>query len=112
MARRCDLIARHGKQKGNQVSHSNRKMIKHFKPNLQTITYFSVALQKKFTLKVSVKTNRTVVKCGGFDEFLLSRPASKPGSNRAASKCLTEVALKIRRQVKKLTPYVAKTLEA
>jgi large subunit ribosomal protein L28 len=101
MARRCDLIAAFGKQKGNQVSHSNRKTIKHFLPNLQQMEFFSVSLNKKFKLKVCTKTNRSIVKCGGFDEFLLSRPASKPGSNRAASKCLTELALKIRRAIKK-----------
>ena len=101
MSRRCDLIAAFGKQKGNQVSHSNRKMIKHFKPNLQTMEFHSETLNQKFRLKVSVKTNRTIVKYGGLDEFLLSRPASKPGSGRAACKILTPLALKIRRAVKK-----------
>lgn len=101
MARRCNLIAAYGKQKGNQVSHSNRKTIKHFLPNLQQMEFFSVILNKKFKLKVCTKTNRSIVKCGGFDEFLLSRPGSKPGSNRAASKCLTELGLKIRRAIKK-----------
>ena len=101
MARRCDLIAKFGKQKGNQVSHSNRKTIKHFLPNLQKMEFFSDVLKKKFKLKICTKTSRTITKCGSFDEFLLSRPGSKPGNGRAASKCLTEFALRIRRQIKK-----------
>jgi large subunit ribosomal protein L28 len=107
MSRRCDLIAAFGKQKGNQVSHSNRKMIKHFKPNLQSMEFYSETLNQKFRLKVSVKTNRTIVKYGGLDEFLLSRPASKPGSNRAACKILTPLGLKIRRAVKKKKDMIA-----
>jgi large subunit ribosomal protein L28 len=101
MSRRCDLISKHGKLKGNQVSHSNRKTIKHFLPNLQNMEFFSEVLQKKFKFKVSVKTSRTIIKCGGLDEFLLSRPASKPGNRRAASKCLTDLGLKIRKKIKK-----------
>jgi ribosomal protein L28 len=96
----CDLIAPYNKQKGNQVSHSNIKTIKHFKVNLQTMEFFSETLNKKFRLRVAVKTSRTIVKCGGFDEFLLSRPASKPGNGRSACKILTPLALKIRREVK------------
>lgn len=101
MARRCDLISKYGKLKGNKVSHSNRKAIKHFLPNLQNMEFFSETLNKKFKLKISVKTSRTIAKCGGFDNFLLTRPGSKPGKNRAASKCLTDFALKVRRKIKK-----------
>jgi large subunit ribosomal protein L28 len=101
MARRCDLISKHGKLKGNKVSHSKRKTIRHFLPNLQNMEFSSDILQKKFKLKISVKTSRTILKCGGLDNFLLSRPASKPGNGRAASKCLTDFALKIRRKIKK-----------
>ena len=97
----CDLIAAYTKLKGNMVSHSNRKKIRHFKTNLQTMEFFSETLQKKFSFRVAVKTNRTIVKCGGFDEFLLSRPASEPGNKRSACKRLTPLALKIRREVKK-----------
>lgn len=100
MARRCDLISKFGKLKGNKVSHSNRKTIRHFLPNLQSMEFFSETLQKKFKLKISVKTSRTILKCGGFDEFLLSRPGLA-GKGTAASKCLTEFALKIRRKIKK-----------
>ena len=101
MTWRCDLLAEYSKQKGNMVSHSNRKKIKHFKTNLQTMEFFSDALNKSFRLRVAVKTNRTIVKCGGFDEFLLSRPASEAGNGRSACKILTPLALKIRRAVKK-----------
>lgn len=101
MSRKCDLLERHGKLKGNKVSHSNRKTIRHFLPNLHNMEFFSQILQKKFKLKVSVKTSRTIIKCGGFDEFLLSRPASKPGNGRSSSKVLSAVGLKIRRKIKK-----------
>lgn len=101
MTWKCDLLAEYSKQKGNMVSHSNRKKIKHFKTNLQTMEFFSEALNTNFRLKVAVKTNRTIVKCGGFDEFLLSRPASETYNRRSACKILTPLALKIRRAVKK-----------
>jgi large subunit ribosomal protein L28 len=101
MTWRCDLLSEYSKQKGNMVSHSNRKKIKHFKANLQTMEFFSDALNKSFRLRVAVKTNRTIVKCGSFDEFLMSRPASEPGNGRSASKILSPLGLKIRRAVKK-----------
>ena len=101
MAWNCDLIAPFNKQKGNQVSHSNIKTIKHFKVNLQQMEFFSETLQKKFRLRVAVKTARTVRKCGGFDEFLLTRPGCTPGNRMAKSNILTEFALKTRREIKK-----------
>lgn len=101
MSRKCDLISKHGKLKGNRVSHSNRKTIRHFLPNLQNMEFFSEILNKKFKLKVSVKTSRTITKCGGFDNFLLTRPGFA-GKNTAASKCLSGFALKIRRKIKKV----------
>jgi large subunit ribosomal protein L28 len=101
MTWKCDLIESFSKQKGNKVSHSNRKKIKHFKTNLQQMVFFSETLQKKFSLKVAVKTNRTIVKCGGFDEFLLSRPGCPAGSNMARSNILTAFGLKLRRMIKK-----------
>lgn len=97
----CDLIAPFNKQKGNMVSHSNRKQIKHFKTNLQSMEFFSETLQQKFRLRIAVKTNRTIVKCGGFDEFLISRPGCKPGTGMAKSNILTPFALKLRREIKK-----------
>ena len=97
----CDLIAPYNKLKGNKVSHSNIKTIRHFKTNLQTMEFYSETLDKKIRLRVAVKTNRTIVKCGGLDEFLLSRPASPAGNRRAASKILTPLALKLRREIKK-----------
>nr|MBP7859760.1 50S ribosomal protein L28 [Patescibacteria group bacterium] len=36
MSRKCDLTGK-GKLKGNQVSHSNIKTIKHSKPNLRSV---------------------------------------------------------------------------
>jgi large subunit ribosomal protein L28 len=101
MTWQCDLIAPFNKLKGNMVSHSNRKKIRHFKTNLQQMTLYSDVLKKSFSLKIAVKTNRTIVKHGSLDEFLLSRPASKPGNGRDASKILTPLGLKIRKMIKK-----------
>ena len=90
MSKRCDLTGI-GVLVGNNVSHSNKKSKRVFEPNLQTLRLTSDALKRKFSLKVSVSTLRSIDKLGGLDGFLLGTANSK----------LTESAQVIKRRIKK-----------
>ena len=71
MTRACDLTET-TILVGNRVSHSNHKTKRKFLPNLQNITLFSDALGKKMSMKIAMRTLRTIDKYGGLDGFLLS----------------------------------------
>lgn len=76
MSNSCDLTS-HKWQNGNTVSHSNRKTKRRFMPNLQSITVFSGVLGRKFRLRVSAKTIRTIDFKGGLDDFLVNTKNAK-----------------------------------
>jgi len=57
MARICDLCGK-GAMKGNTVSHSNRKAVRHYQPNLQKETV-NVDGQN-ITVKVCTKCKKTI----------------------------------------------------
>ncbi len=78
-------------QRGNQVSHSNRKMIKQFEPNMQAVSFYSEKLGKLVRLIVAASTIRTIDKKGGLDAFLTATPNSK----------LTDKAKKLKKQITK-----------
>ncbi len=59
------------------VSHSNRRTKRTFKPNLQTLKFHSEILNRDFTLKISTRGLRTITKHGGLDEYLMSKGNSK-----------------------------------
>ncbi len=63
MARRCDLSGK-GVLVGHRVSHSNVKTKHRFLPNLQKKRFWSTAMNKFVTLKVSVAAIRTIDKIG------------------------------------------------
>ncbi len=65
MARRCELT---GKQTrvGNNVSHSNRRTKRKFKPNIQKKRIFIPELNKWVTLKLSTRALRTLTKVGPY----------------------------------------------
>jgi large subunit ribosomal protein L28 len=90
MARRCDLTGV-GVMAGNNVSHSNRKTRRRFLPNVQEVSLYSDVLKKRFSLKLTAATLRTVEHNGGIDAYLLGTPNIK----------LTDEAIKIKRQIKK-----------
>lgn len=90
MSRNCSITGK-SYQKGHQVSHSNRKMIKRFQPNLQNISFYSEALGKTVQLSVATRTIRTIDKKGGLDAYLLATPNSR----------LTEEAVCLKKQIKK-----------
>lgn len=96
MARRCALTGK-DVQSGNNVSHSNRKTRRKFRPNMQVATVVSDALRRTFSLRLPASTIRSIDHNGGLDNFLLSTPASK----------LTEEAATLKRRVKKAIAKVA-----
>ncbi|HYG15077.1 MAG TPA: 50S ribosomal protein L28 [Bacteroidia bacterium] len=63
MARVCDLT---GKKTlvGNNVSHSNTKTIRRFRPNLQVKKFYIPETDEWITLKVSTSAMRTISKNG------------------------------------------------
>jgi large subunit ribosomal protein L28 len=59
-------------QTGHNVSHSNRKTKRRFRPNVQKVTFRSDALGRDVMLRVTTRAVRTVQKNGGLDAFLLA----------------------------------------
>ncbi len=90
MARRCDLTGK-GVQSGNNVSHSNRKTRRTFRPNIQRVTLHSDALGRGLSMDVAVNTLRTVDHNGGLDRFLTTT------SNRK----LTPIGVALKKQIAK-----------
>lgn len=90
MSRACELTDK-SYQKGNQISHSNRKKIKRFNVNLRKVTVISDALNRTFRLKIATSTLRSIDHNGGLDNFLLT----------ANINSLSEEGVKLKRQIKK-----------
>ena len=76
MTRKCELT---GKLviSGNNVSHANNKTKRKFLPNLQNVSLYSEALNKKVKLRIAASSLRTVEKSGGIDNYLLKTNALK-----------------------------------
>lgn len=70
MSRICEITGVR-RSVGNKVSHSNRHTKRTFKPNLQEKTYFSAALGRNVTLRLSTRAIRTLDKHNGFDAYML-----------------------------------------
>lgn len=90
MSRRCELTGV-GVQYGHKVSHSNRKTIKRFLPNLQKVTMLSDVLEAPVSLRLTAATIRTIEHNGGLDAYLLSTSNLK----------LTEAARRLKRKIEK-----------
>lgn len=90
MARRCAITGT-GTQSGNNVSHSNRKTRRLFRPNLQTVSLASDVLGSYVTLRVTAATLRSIEHNGGLDAYLLKHSESK----------MTEEAARLKRQIKR-----------
>ncbi len=98
MARRCGITGK-TVQFGNNVSHSNRKTRRRFKPNLQVTSLMSDALGRMVSLRLCMQGLRTIEHNGGLDAFLLkARPADLGLAER-----------KLKKQVEKLTARKAAT---
>ncbi len=76
MSRRCELSGI-GVQFGNNVSHSNRKTKRVFKPNLQTIHYKSNITGQKYKFKIAAHCISSIEKAGGFDLYMIKAKKAK-----------------------------------
>ena len=91
MSRRCELSGK-GVMSGNNVSHAHNKTRRRFLPNLQVVSVISESLDKQYKMRLATSTIRTIEKCGGLDDYLLS----------AKEKNLTEGAVRIKKAIKKV----------
>ena len=91
MARRCELTGT-GVMSGNNVSHAMNKTRRRYLPNLCDVTLASEKLGRNFKLRIAAKALRSVDHVGGLDAFLL----------KARDEKLSDRALKIKRELKKL----------
>tara|TARA_B100001964_G_scaffold23295_1_gene23386 strand:- start:928 stop:1203 length:276 start_codon:yes stop_codon:yes gene_type:complete len=73
MSRKCDLLGT-GVTTGNNVSHSNRKTKKIWRPNLQKKNIFIPELGKTVRVTISQKAMRTIDKKGGIMAVLRHMP--------------------------------------
>jgi large subunit ribosomal protein L28 len=76
-------------QSGHNVSHSNRKTNRRFRPNVQNVSFVSEALGRTVALRITTRAVRTVQKVGGIDAFLIGSDESK----------LPETAARLKRAV-------------
>lgn len=90
MSRRCELTGK-GPLTGHKVSHSNRKTLRRFLPNLVNVTLMSDALGRSVKLRISTNALKTVDHRGGLDAFLM----------KAKEDELSVKALDLKRQVAK-----------
>jgi len=63
MARRCEITGK-GTQSGNTVSHSRRRVKTKKHPNVQKKRFYLASENKYITLKICMKTLRTIDKLG------------------------------------------------
>ena len=80
-------------QTGNNVSHSNRKTKRRFRPNVQKVSFASEALGRDIGLRITTRAVRTVQKAGGIDAFLLNSDESKLPATAARLKRAVHRAL-------------------
>ena len=90
MSRICEITGKKALS-GNNVSHANNKTKRKFYPNLQNVRLFSHSLKRYLSLKITVRTMRTIEKNGGIDSFLLN------SSNRK----LAPIAIKLKKSILK-----------
>ncbi|MDR2770276.1 MAG: 50S ribosomal protein L28 [Rickettsiales bacterium] len=85
-------------QVGMNVSHSMRHTKRTFKANMQTLKFHSDMLCKDFTLTISINGLRTLMKHGGLDLYVMSKPNSR----------LTDDMLAVKKAILKKNGAVAK----
>jgi large subunit ribosomal protein L28 len=87
---RCELTGK-GPIVKNLVSHSNIKTKSRALPNVQQKRVFSRSLNSLVSLKMAVRTIRSLEHVGGFDTFILNQP----------DKLLSKRALEIKGRIMK-----------
>ncbi len=83
---------------GHNVSHSNRKTLRRWLPNLKRVTLLSDALGRSFKFRITAAALRSVDHVGGLDLFLL----------KASDDELSANAQKVKKDVRK---KLAETVE-
>lgn len=69
MARRCSVTGK-GVMTGNNVSHAKNRSRRRFLPNLQQMSLYSEALNRKVRMRLSTAAARTIEHKGGLDAYL------------------------------------------
>lgn len=80
MSRKCELTGV-CVQFGNNVSHSQRKSRRVFKPNIKLVKCYSQLMAQEYRFKIVTSCLRSIDKAGGLDNYLLSAKISKMSSN-------------------------------
>ena len=93
MSRMCELTGVKT-MVGCNVSHSNRRTKRTYRPNLQYVGFYSQLLKKRVTLRVCAKTLKTVDLYGGIDEFLLKNDKNISGRALDLKKILSDIVAK------------------
>lgn len=93
MSRTCELTAVKV-QHGNNVSHSERKTKRTFRPNLHKKKLFSDILGTSFRLRITPRALKAIEFKGGFDSYILKSKNSN----------LSAKALKIKKQIETKVP--------
>ena len=78
---------------GNNVSHSNRKTKRVFRPNLCTASLYSDSLAQCFKLTISARALKTIDFKGGLDNYLLE--ASDSVLSREAKSIKSKIQKKL-----------------
>lgn len=100
MSRVCELTGKRA-MRGHNVSHSQRKTNREFRPNLQKIELKSVALNESLKFRVCTNAIRTIDKYGGLDNYLMKAKISP----------LLEKAKKLQNKIKKKVALKEKTTD-
>ena len=69
MSRVCEISGK-SVMSGNNVSHAKNRTRRKFLPNLQNVKLYSKILDKFISMKVCVRSLKTIEKNGGLDNFL------------------------------------------
>lgn len=85
---------------GNNVSHSNRRTKRTFRPNLQTKTYISQILGRSVTLTLTARAIRTLDKYNGFDGYMsqVRNVRVREGFSAQATKLRNEIVKRLSKQ--------------
>lgn len=70
MSCKCELSGV-GVMSGNKVSHSVRRTKRKFKPNLQSMSFYSTLINQKYNFRATPNCLSTIEKIGGFDEYMI-----------------------------------------
>jgi len=103
MSKECQVTGKKT-EVGNNRSHANNATKRTFKANLQRLRFKSDLLGKEFTLSISTNGLRTLIKHGGIDAFVASKPVSR------LTKTMAEIKTAIAKKLGGDAPKSTKTI--